>query len=291
MQYFAYQDPNTGRTFLVRAGNEAEARRAAINYFRSKGVGATDLAQLSGGWTVDAGEAENYLRGLPDALIPSTGVGSGTSGGTGSTSGTGIGGGGASDGGGASVSGFGTNPSYIGEDTQLGRAASFQRALQMRGLPTGGFAGEYYNDQFDPYEAAFQGELATNIAGIGSQFDPEANQQLFSEYVRQNTNPYGAIGAQFRTLLGQNTVDAEAQPFAARLVNPGSESLGDAQAFAQQAIQGRLGGYAASLLNPYLRRASVSYAGQPVQVGTNAAPQQNYLQYLRTKLGLGGVQF
>lgn len=181
---------------------------------------------------------------------------------------------------------------YINENTQTGREAGFQRALKARGVPTGGFAGEYYQDLYDPYEAAFQGELATNLTGIGSQYDPKANQQLFSEYIRNNTNPYGAIATQFRTLLGQGPANVDEQPLTARLINPGSGSIGDAQAFAQQAIQGRLGGYAASLLAPYIRRQSINYAGLPVEgEGATAAPQQNYLQYLRSKLGLGGVQF
>ena len=190
------------------------------------------------------------------------------------------------------MAGYGdtTGNTYIDEGSYTGRQASFQRALAARGRPTGGFAGEYYQDQFDPYEAAYQGELATNIGGIGSQHDPNANQQLFSKYAGQTDNPYGAILNQFRTLQGMGA--GAGNEFANRLTNPNEASLGDAQGFFQQALRGRLGGYAASLIpQSALGRASYGYAGAPVETNGVANPQQNYLDFMRKRLGLGGVNF
>ena len=184
-----------------------------------------------------------------------------------------------------------TGNEYIGEDTQTGKRAAFQRALAARGRPTGGFAGEYYQDQYDPYESAYMGELATNIGGIGSQHDPQvSNQQLFSKYIGQNDNPMGAILNQYRTLQGMGA--GAGNEYANRLTTPDAQSIGDAQQFFLQALRARLGGFAASLMSPSaVSRASYGYAGQPV--ATNGVPnqQQNYQKIMRERLGLGGVNF
>lgn len=262
----------------VQAADAAQAKNVANEWAQKNGYGSSIM-----GNPMEVEDFEQYKQGDPNwgsKVISAEGKG-----------GEGYGGGGNLPPGSTSpftTSGDGNE--YIGEETALGRRAGFQRALAARGRPTGGFAGEYYQDQYDPYESAFQGELATNIGGIGSQHDPQVgNQQLFSKYIGQNDNPYGAILNQFRTLQGLGA--GGSNEFANRLTTPDESSLADSQGFFQNALRARLGGYAASLLSPSLGRASVGYAGQPV--ATNGAPnqQQNYLEFMRQRLGLGGVNF
>ena len=282
--YFVIPNPIDGKNWVFKAANMEAAKRAAHAKFQALGAGGTDLQSiLTADWTAYPEESiKDHIAGNPDLYVDVGGTGAtGGTGGTGTTGGTG---------GTGATGGTGTGNEYIGEETALGRRAGFQRALAARGRPTGGFAGEYYQDQFDPYESAFQGELATNIGGIGSQHDPQVgNQQLFSKYIGQNDNPYGAILNQFRTLQGLGA--GGSNEFANRLTTPDESSLADSQGFFQNALRARLGGYAASLLSPSLGRASVGYAGQPV--ATNGAPnqQQNYLEFMRQRLGLGGVNF
>ena len=279
MKWYVFQDPG-GQDWYVQAANPEAALTIAKQRLAGRGYGATDIQA-----TQINGEVPNFDPSDPAVggrVYPATSGGTGTTGSTGTTGATG-------GTGGTGATGA-TGNEYIGEETALGRRASFQRALAARGRPTSGFAGEYYQDQYDPYESAFQGELATNIGGIGSQHDPQVgNQQLFSKYIGQNNNPYGAILNQFRTLQGLGA--GGSNEFANRLTTPDESSLSDSQGFFQNALRARLGGYAASLLSPSLGRASVGYAGQPV--ATNGAPnqQQNYLEFMRQRLGLGGVNF
>lgn len=289
MKWYVFQDPG-GQDWYVQAANPEAALTIAKQRLAGRGYGATDIqATQINGEVPNFDPSDPAVGGrvyLASGVItastktkPSTPARNGyewTLGADGEWTETPV--------------YNATGNEYIGEETALGRRASFQRALAARGRPTSGFAGEYYQDQYDPYESAFQGELATNIGGIGSQHDPQVgNQQLFSKYIGQNNNPYGAILNQFRTLQGLGA--GGSNEFANRLTTPDESSLSDSQGFFQNALRARLGGYAASLLSPSLGRASVGYAGQPV--ATNGAPnqQQNYLEFMRQRLGLGGVNF
>lgn len=275
MKWYVFQDPG-GQDWYVQAANPEAALAIAKRNLIGRGYGATDIQA-----TQINGEVPNF-----DPRDPAVGgrvyyaTGADTGSGTEATGATGA-----------------TGNKYIGTDTELGRLGAFQRALQTRGVQQGGFAGEYYDDQYDPYKQAFLAQTHMgNFGGFGGgPDDPAANEQGFQNYVQGTQNPYGDIGAAYRTYAamrpGQDFGTAEdpqglADPRRA-YVTPGAGNIDQASSFFQSALRGRLGGFAGSALSPYARRASQMYAAQPV----DQSAQTNFMDYLRKTIGLGGVQF
>ena len=273
--YFKIIGPD-GQTYVVQANDISMANARARSFFNSK-FGATDMGQ----WNqqpqpMEAGEAESYLNNQPHLRIGDAAAGSQatqpTSGATPPTSG------------GGAFSGELTN-AYTSEDPNVygGIKGSFTRALAGRGINLGGSMGQHYNQMLDPYQTGFEARLNS---GRGGTFD--TGNQPFQTYVGSQQNPYDDILTAFRMGTGTQTMPGADLGNMKGYISPETAGeYGSANDLFQQALTGRVGGYAAGLLGRGLGNASDQYSAQPLA----DKGSQNYLNYLKNRLGLGGIQF
>lgn len=177
-----------------------------------------------------------------------------------------------------------TGAPYLGEETEFGRSGSFQRALSRTGRNLPGAFGQYEQQQFDPYQRAYNARVALGQypaeQAIGGETGPAGGG--FGQFVQNTPNAFRSALDSLRQIRGLARPVQEQNAPSQMYFAPEQEDLGELRGLFDAALQGRVGGAAAQFLRRFIPQVNQQYA---------AGNNQDYLATLQQRLGLGNALF
>ena len=285
-----------GQTYVVQAADADKATQIARSHFANQ-FGATDMQ----GWAQIAqpagADAAQYAAQMPHlaiqsspssvdtdvskgkgsaALAPTTPIDSPVKTNTGTAPQTGL------------RDEYGAQGHDYTLESQDPMGA-FARALATRGISQFGSLGNYYSQQYDPFKTAFEARVRAGDFGNPNAEGFAPGENAFENYAASQTSPWQDISRTYKQFAGMQpgvgTPNMSAGTYIAPQTN---EEYGDANDLFRNALQGRVGSYAAKLLGGNnINALQTEYGAQsnPMRAGSN------YLAYLQRRLGLGNIQF